>query len=102
MRGEIDPATLDELGGTQKPRVSFVQHMVALLVIAAMFWLAFGKGSPFADEGSASRAVPDSAATVAQPRPTVAASSPAISLESFRNIPGTKMYFLNRAPPIFF
>ncbi len=79
MRGEIDPATLDELGGTQKPRVSFVQHMVALLVIAAMFWLAFGKGSPFADEGSASRAVPDSAATVAQPRPTVAASSPAIS-----------------------
>jgi ABC-type hemin transport system substrate-binding protein len=74
MRGEIDPATLEALGDTRKPRVSFVQHMIALFVLAGMFWLAFGRGSPFAGESHTG-----STGKLAVPRPTVAASSPAIS-----------------------
>ncbi|MFM7260304.1 MAG: hypothetical protein ACKO3W_06835, partial [bacterium] len=82
----------------RKPRVAYVQQMVALLFVAGLFWLLFGKGSPLAGTGGAnsgarnsetgrsgevvSGAGNDATSTkpsIEIPRPWVASTSPAIT-----------------------
>ena len=64
-----------------KPRVGYVQQMLALAFMAGLLWLLFGQGSPIAGVPATGTGARESRSMKSEeiPRPTVASTSPAIT-----------------------